>query len=125
MGFAIGFTPTLIALEQLGLTPSAGASAAPAYVVAAGADLEREVFLLAEELRRAGVGAVFDTEGKSVKAQMKAAARGGHRLAVVLGPDELERGVVQLKDLDAAEQHEVARTSLAERAAALLAGPRT
>ena len=39
---------------------------------------------------------------------MKAANSGGHRFALILGPDEFERGVVQLKDLDAKAQREVA-----------------
>ncbi|MEM7308624.1 MAG: histidine--tRNA ligase [Planctomycetota bacterium] len=123
VGFAIGFTPTLIALEELGLVPSAADAATDAYAVAAGDGLEREVFLLAEELRRGGVSTVYDTEKKSVKSQLKAAAKGGHRLAVLLGPDELERGVVQLKDLAAGEQREVARAQLVAEARALLAAP--
>ena len=115
VGFAVGFSPTLIALRELGLEPALEPDAAAAYVVAAGDGLGREVFLLAEELRAAGVGAVYDTEGRSVKAQMKAANKGGHRFALVLGPDELARGSVQVKDLRASEQEEVPRAELVER----------
>ena len=43
---------------------------------------------------------------------MKLAGKGGFRFAVILGEDELARGVVQLKDLAASEQHEVARADL-------------
>ncbi|MCZ6598361.1 MAG: histidine--tRNA ligase [Planctomycetota bacterium] len=119
VGFAIGFTATLLVLEQLGLSPGAGGEdrlRAEAYVVAAGEDLDQEVYRLAEELRRAGVSCVYDTERKSLKAQMKAAGRGGHRLALILGPDELERSVVQLKDLAAGEQREVPRARVGAEA---------
>ncbi len=113
VGCAIGFTGTLIALEELGVKPQAVASVADGYVVAAGDDLDAEVFALAEELRAQGVSVVYDVEGKSVKAQMKGANAGGHRFALVVGSTELERGTVQVKDLDAGEQSEVARGDVA------------
>jgi len=114
VGFAIGFTPTLIALEELGRRPEEPVEAATAcFLVAAGEGLEREVFLLAEELRARGVSVLYDVEGKSLKAQMKTANAGGHRHALLLGPDELERGVVQVKDLGSGEQREVARADVA------------
>jgi len=114
VGFAIGFTGTILLLRELGLLGDARLEPACAFVVAAGDGLESEVFQLAEELRAGGVAAIFDLERKSLKAQMKTASKGGHRYAVILGPDELERGVVQLKDLRAAEQSEVARADLVE-----------
>jgi len=123
VGFAIGFTATMIALAELGLTPAAPDRAPAAFVVHADPALANDVFLLAEELRQGGVSAVFDTEGKSLKAQMKAAGKGGHRLAIVLGPDEVERGVAQLKDLARGEQREVPRAELVAAANAVLATP--
>ncbi len=114
VGFAIGFSPTLVVLKKLGLASSDDpAPATDCYLVAAGEGLEGEVFRLAEELRAAGVSVLYDVEKKSVKSQMKAAGGGGHRFALLLGEDELERGVVQVKDLAAKEQQEVARAALA------------
>jgi histidyl-tRNA synthetase len=113
VGFAIGFSGTLIALEELGLLDADEEAVAPVYVVAADPACAAAVFALTEELRGVGVGAVFDYEGRGVKSQMKQAARGGHAFAAILGPTELERGVVQLKDLAAAEQREVARDAVA------------
>lgn len=117
VGFAVGFTPTLIVLRELGLLDP-GADEAPretaarAFVVAAGDGLEREVFALAEQLRAAGISAVYDVERRSLKAQMKLAGKGGHAFAVLLGGDELARGSVQLKDLRNGEQHELPRAEL-------------
>ncbi|HED66989.1 MAG TPA: histidine--tRNA ligase [Planctomycetes bacterium] len=124
VGFAIGFTPTLLALEELGiLDRPAIRPAADCFLVAAGEGLDEEVFVLAEELRSRGVSVVFDVEGKSLKSQMKTANAGGFRFALVLGESELERGVVQLKDLPAREQHEIAREELADRILEALAVP--
>ena len=125
VGFAIGFTPTLLAMEELGLSSELAAETALVYVVAAGEDavVRRASFVLAEELRAAGLSAVFDTESRSVKAQMKAADKGGHRFALVLGQDELERDQVQLKDLGSGEQSAVpraqVRAAIAERLKAM------
>jgi len=120
VGFAVGFTGTLLVLEELGLASALAAVPADVYVVAADAACADEVFRAAAELRAAGLSAVFDSEGRSVKAQFKAANAGGHPACVVLGPDELERGVAQLKDMRAAAQREVARGELVASARALL-----
>jgi histidyl-tRNA synthetase len=123
VGFAVGFSPTLIALEELGLTGDVAApSAAECFLVAAGGGLEAAVFALAEELRRAGVSVVYDVEAKSLKAQMKAANAGGHRFALVLGPNEMERGTLQVKDLVAGEQEEVPRAEVPDALARVRGG---
>ncbi len=115
VGFAIGFTGTLIALRELELLGTIPGQAAAVFVVAAGGGLEREVFRLAEELRRAGIAAIYAVDRSAgVKAQMKDAGRGGHRFAVILGPDELARGSAQLKDLGTGEQRELPRNELCE-----------
>ncbi|MFT5688018.1 MAG: histidyl-tRNA synthetase [Planctomycetota bacterium] len=112
VGFAVGFTGTMIALEELGLTKHIPMIPAPVYVVGASDALEDEVFLLAEELRAGGIATVHDLTGKSVKKQMIAANKGGHRFVVVLGTKEFEGGCVQLKDMQVGEQDEVQRTNL-------------
>ena len=113
VGCAIGFTGTLIALEEIGANFGLHAAVADCFVVAAGDGLRAEVFSLAEALRAGGVSTVYDVEEKSLKAQMKTAGAGGHRFALVLGPDEMERGTVQVKDLAAGSQNEVARADVA------------
>ena len=107
VGFAVGFSATLIVLEQLGLAKELAPRVADAYVVAADPACAREVFRLAARLRSAGVSAVYDTESRSVKAQMKSAAAAGHPVVLILGPDELERGAVQLKHMATREQREL------------------
>jgi len=114
VGFAVGFTGTMLVLEKLGLTGERTERVADAYVVTASEALTSEVFLLAEELRAVGISTVYDLDGRSVKNQMKVANRGGHRFAVILGTREHEGGVVQLKDMHAGVQDEVPRDRLAK-----------
>jgi histidyl-tRNA synthetase len=63
--------------------------------------------MLTERLRGAGIRADRAWDDRSFKAQFKAADRSGARVAVVVGPDELERGVAGLKPLRGGEQVEV------------------
>jgi histidyl-tRNA synthetase len=116
VGFAVGFSATLIALEELGLSGDARAEPAQAFVLAADERGREEALLVASELRRAGVSAVFDCEQRSFKSQLKSAAAEGHPLVVILGSEELERGSAQLKDMRRREQVEVPRGELARAA---------
>jgi histidyl-tRNA synthetase len=50
-------------------------------------------------LRRAGLGADRAFDGRSMKAQMRAADRSGARWAAIVGEDEAAAGAVTLRDL--------------------------
>jgi histidyl-tRNA synthetase len=80
------------------------------YLLLAGAAAERSGMALAEQLRDAlpGHGIEANCGGGSIKSQMKRADRSGAQLALILGDDELARGVIAVKELrgDGA-QHEV------------------
>jgi histidyl-tRNA synthetase len=121
VGFAVGFTSTLLVLEELGLLEQLRAPVPDVYVASAAPECNVEVFRAASALRAAGIAAVFDSEGRGLKSQLKQANAGGHPLCVVLGPDEIERGVVQIKDMRAKSQSEVARDELVAAVGALLA----
>jgi len=54
---------------------------------------------LAEELRRAGVGAERSFDNRSLRAQLRQADKSGARLALIVGREELDSGSVRLKDL--------------------------
>jgi histidyl-tRNA synthetase len=114
VGFAIGFSGTLILLEQLGLLEGLEREAPEVYVIGFSAEQKSEVLKVAGDLRRGGISAIYDVDGRSFKAQMQAAGKGTHKYAVILGDDEVERGVVQLKDLGAKSQIEVPRDQLVE-----------
>jgi len=122
VGFAIGFTSTLVAMAELELLPEPKPTPVDAYVVAADPSCAREILRVADELRRAGVSADYDNEAKSVKAQMRGANRGGASVAVIVGPEELESGTVQVKALATGEQESVSRGAMADAVRRALAG---
>lgn len=55
--------------------------------------------VLVEQLREAGVATDRAYDRRSMKAQMKVADKSGARLALLLGPEEIETGQVTIRDL--------------------------
>jgi histidyl-tRNA synthetase len=60
------------------------------------------------DLRKAGVTAEKDYLDRKVKAQFKAADRVQAKYVAVLGENELERSVINIKDMSTGEQEEAA-----------------
>ncbi|MDA7982457.1 MAG: histidine--tRNA ligase, partial [Alphaproteobacteria bacterium] len=67
---------------------------------------------LARELRDLGLK-VYVSRGGKIGDQFKAAERAGHRRCLIYGPDEEEKAVVTLKDLETGAQSEVSISDLA------------
>ena len=74
------------------------------FIVPVTADERQPAFLLADQLRRQGLKADTDFEGRSVRALFKAADKRGVKLLVVLGPDEMASGNLKIKDLRSSEE---------------------
>jgi len=93
------------------------------YLVLAGAAAERAGLVLAEQWREAvqGLRIEVNAGGGGVKSQMRRADRSGAPIALLLGDDELARGVVALKDLrGGAEQKDVASEKLVDELHAIM-----
>lgn len=120
IGFALGIERILLAAET-----DVAARGPDAFIVVTDPALRREATVLLSELRSQGRTADADLRGGSVKSQFRRADKLGALTALILGPAELERGVVQLKDLDAGTQTEVARTEAAAQVATIAARERT
>ena len=126
VGFALGVDRLLLACDAEDTFP-APSGAADVFVVDVTGG--REATLLAEELRRAGIRVERAFDGRSMKAQMKAADRSGARWALLVGSDELDGGVVSLRRMrghEAAEaplsaQGQIPRADVAAELARLVA----
>jgi len=105
VGWALGVDRTLLALELAGAAPQAEGRVAVFVVGAPG--LHAEAFALASRVRRAGVPCDLGFDARGMKAQFKAADRAGAAVALILGADEVNRGVVAVKDLVSGQQREV------------------
>jgi histidyl-tRNA synthetase len=62
---------------------------------------------LAERLRSTGVAAQIDYDSGKLKGQFKSADAAKAAACIIVGPDELKKGVYSLKDLATGEQREV------------------
>jgi histidyl-tRNA synthetase len=74
---------------------------------------------LAAELRGAGIAVQIDYGARRAKAQFKAADAAGASACVIVGADELARGVYSVKSLATGEQFEVPAAELAARVSGL------
>jgi histidyl-tRNA synthetase len=84
-------------------------------------DLTPDSLAVATELRRAGLRTeTFLEEGRDLGRQLRFASRRGIPVAIVVGPDERERGVVSVRDMRAGTQESVERSALAEHIRGML-----
>ncbi len=113
-GWAMGDVVITLILEKYGLLPK-DLKVYPASVFLTVFDQERmlDSFRLATELRRAGLKVVCYPEAARLQKQFKYADRIGAKVTLVLGPDELEKGQVAVKNLISGDQVSVARDAVA------------
>ena len=99
IGWAMGQERIVMLLEKQGLT--AQPVRPDVYLVLVGDGAQQPGFLLAERLRDAWPRLKLQIKmgGRNFKAQFKRADKSGAQLALVLGDDEVARGVVAVKTL--------------------------
>lgn len=113
VGLAFGIERLHDLMEELGMGP-AQRTIADVFITIFDRAGTAESLKLAQELRAAGlkVETALDSGDKLGK-QFKYADQRGIPFALVLGPDELARGEVVVKNLRAGEQRSVARANIA------------
>jgi histidyl-tRNA synthetase len=113
VGFAMGDVVITLILEKYGLLPKdLNTNPAPVFVTVFDQERLLASFKLASELRRAGLNVVCYPEATKLQKQFKYADRIGAQATLVLGPDEMEKGQVAVKNLINGEQVSVARDDL-------------
>ena len=111
VGISIGLTRLYWQLRDAGLISTAQ-STVDVLVTQMDAAQLPAYLTLATELRNAGIATEVVLEGSKLGKQFKYADRAGIRFVLVLGEDEIAKGVVTVKDLRREDQFEVARTEL-------------
>ncbi len=109
VGFALGVEPTLLAMESELGEPEDSSPQTDVYVICFDDEARAACFELATELRRAGIAADTDYEGRSGKSQLRVANRLGAALCLLMGGNELEAGTVTLKDMEGGSQWSAGR----------------
>ncbi len=113
IGWGMGIERMIMVQDMRGSAPAAPAPL-DVLVVTLGDDARMEGVKLVSELRAKGIKADLDHAARSMKAQFKYANKLGVKKVIVIAGDELEKGVVKLRDMEASTEAEVARGEIVE-----------
>lgn len=113
-GFAMGDVVIGIILREAGLVPEFPPSPAQVLVTVFEEKLWMQSFALASELRGAGLPVMVYPELAKLPRQFKFADKMKMKVALVVGPEEVEKGLVVVKNLSNGEQVQVARDGVLE-----------
>ena len=113
VGIGIGIERLLLVREALG-TGHEEDTLKGIFLGALGEEAWLPGYKLLHELRRAGLPAEIDYRRRSIRAQLRFADTEGYAHAVILGGDEIARGVVAVRDMATGDQVEVALGELAD-----------
>jgi histidyl-tRNA synthetase len=97
IGFGMGIERVIELLKESGQAPDA--PACDVYVLHQGGATQARAFLVAEQLRDAGLDVVLHAGEASMKSQMKKADASGAEYAVIVGEAEMASGAVAVKAL--------------------------
>jgi histidyl-tRNA synthetase len=116
IGFGCGIERVMLTLDALGAELPVE-ELRPVFVVTLGDQARLPGLKLLNDLRQAGVPAQIDYQGRSMKAQMRAANRARARVSLILGEDEMAKGVVGFKDMEGGAQETIPVAEALERLA--------
>jgi histidyl-tRNA synthetase len=119
-GFAMGDVVIGIVLQEAGLVPEFAGSPAPILVTVFDEKLMSQSFALGAELRKAGLNVMVYPEVAKLPKQFKYADKLKVKTVLVLGPDEVEKGLVVVKNLLNGEQVQVSRAAVVESVKGIL-----
>ena len=111
IGFAIGLERLALMLGEQSIEPPRP----ELFIATLGEAATKAGFAILTRLQREGVLVEMEYTGKSLKAQLRRADKMKTRRVLILGEDELERGVVQLRNMDESSQEEVDLDGLESR----------
>jgi histidyl-tRNA synthetase len=106
VGFGMGLERLLLILEAKGIEIPKP-SDCDVFIATLGDRARLEGLKLADTLRGKGSRVLTDVMGRGLKAQLKYADRSGAGYTVVIGDDELDKGVVTLRDMTNSTQKEI------------------
>lgn len=113
IGFGMSIERLLLALEAEGV-PLTNDDALDVYVVTLGDAAKQEGFHILQQLRSSGIRADMDFLDRKMKAQMKSADRLQAKWVTVIGEEEVEQQIVQLKNMAEGSQQSVSVENLIE-----------
>ncbi|MEE8327067.1 MAG: histidine--tRNA ligase [candidate division NC10 bacterium] len=111
IGFAIGMERLLISLPQ----EEQGEMWIGVFAATLGKEASQLALQIVQGLRRQGVRASLDLEGRSLKSQMRLAHKERYRYTLILGDEELKTGLATLKDMAKGDQEQIPLREVVDR----------
>ncbi len=111
IGFAIGLDRLVLTLQSTDLDQKSAARPAHAYIAPLGEKLNAAALVLARELRRAGLSIELGDGSFRLKKSFETADKVARRI-VILGEDELQSGILTVKDFLTGAQSKIPREEL-------------
>ena len=108
-GFAVGLERLVMALPA-----AEGERRCDVFLLPLVPPAADRALLLQSALRKAGVRALMDPEGRSFKSRMKLADKLGARFVAILGADEIGKGVWTVRDMAGSAQEDVPEARVLE-----------
>lgn len=113
VGWGMGIERLLLTIEAAGIEIP-NEPDCKVFIAGLGDAAKKEALKLTKKLRAEGVKVMTDLSDRGLKNQFKYADRLGASYVVVIGDDELAKGVVSLRDMNNSTQKEVAIDKLSE-----------
>lgn len=113
VGFGLGIERLLLIREASGIEEKQPSSC-DVLVAGLGDAAEEYAMKLTKQMRASGIRVIIDVMERGLKAQFKYADRIGAKYVVVIGDDELAKGVFTLRDMANSAQCEVPKEELIE-----------
>ncbi len=120
VGFSAGMERIMLALEADGIKLG-GDENVEVFIASIGEDALRQSFELARSLRNS-YRVWLEFEPRKIDRQLATASRLGASIAILVGPEEMVRGVVKIKKMKTGEQCEVAKDKILGWIASALGG---
>lgn len=106
LGFAMGLERLIMVMESLGIeTPEE--KVCEVYIASIGDIASKKAFELAHKLREEGFYAEYDSMSRGLKAQMKYANKIGAHYCLVIGEDEIIKGIGKIKNMETGNEVEI------------------
>lgn len=102
IGFSLGFERLLQAQEAAELP-----KAPKIFIASLGEEAFKTGFLISQELKKKGIQAFLDFDGKSLKSQLRKADKEGAGMCLIIGDEELKSGQVILRWMQNSSQERV------------------
>jgi histidyl-tRNA synthetase len=113
VGFALGVERMLLILEESGKLPKTTLEP-KVYVCVTNPDLINFAIKISENLRSKQISAIVDLQRRSMKAQMREANKLNAKFVIFVGENEIEKGIVNIKNMALGEQFEVEIDKISE-----------